>query len=165
MKRWTRGARGLVAGLAAAAVAGCSSVEITAPDLEVIEEITFHPSLSVDLASMTRLQSGVYVEDLEEGTGDPAATGVTANVYWEGYLATRGNQFIQDQAAIILGVGEVPAGLDEAIRGMREGGTRRAVVPPLLGYGRFSNGLVPGGSVLVYEIELIEVVDPQGGAS
>jgi FKBP-type peptidyl-prolyl cis-trans isomerase len=32
------------------------------------------------------------------------------------------------------------------------------VVPPLLGYGRISSGPVPGGSVLVYDIELVHIV-------
>lgn len=142
----------------AACVAGCSSLEITAPPLQQIEEITFHPSLEIDLSAMTRLESGVYVEDLVEGEGEVAeAQTTTVNVAYQGWVATNGRTFIVDEASIILGVGEVPAGLDLAIQGMKGGGRRRAVVPPELGYGRIPNNLVPGGSVLVYEIELLEV--------
>lgn len=138
-------------------VAACSSVEITAPPLQVIEQIEFHPSLNVTLSAMTPLESGIYIQDLEEGEGPVAEAQNTVRVGFEGWVATTGQKFVEDEAGIILGVGEIPAGLDQAIQGMKAGGRRRAVVPPLLGYGRIPNGIVPGGSVLVYEIHLFEI--------
>lgn len=156
MKPIVRSALALLA-LAGAGTA-CSSVEITAPPLQVIEEIDFHPSLDVDLSQMTRLESGVYIQDIVEGEGPAAEVENTVVLDYEGFLATTGLQFVADRSAqIILGVGEIPAGMDQAVQGMKTGGRRRAVVPPLLGYGRFPNGTVPGGSVLVYELELVEI--------
>jgi len=145
----------------AAALAACSSLEITAPSLQVIEEITFHSSLDVDLAAMELQPNGVYLQELEEGTGPVAEAGTTVDVSFDGWVATTGRQFISDRAGIILGVGEIPAGLDQAIQGMRAGGRRRAVVPPQLAYGSSPNAPVPAGSVVVYEIQLFEVIDFQ----
>ena len=118
---------------AVAGVLGCSSLEITAPPFQVIEEIEFHPSLEIDLDAM-------------EAFG--------------GWVATSGRQFAGERAGILLGFGEIPPGLDEAIQGMRVGGRRKAVVPPELGYGASLNAPVPSGSVLVYEIEVFEVFTP-----
>ncbi len=144
---------------AALVVGGCSSVEITAPPLQVVEEIDFHSSLGIDLSRMTRLESGVYIEDLVEGNGPQAEVENTVVVDYEGFIATTGLQFVADrEAQIILGVGEIPAGMDLALQGMKTGGRRRAVVPPLLGYGRFNSGPIPGGSVLVYDLELVQIV-------
>lgn len=57
-----------------------------------------------------------------------------------------------------LGAGEVLAGWDTGIRGMKVGGIRRLVLPPELAYGARGNGnLVPPNSTLVFEIELLEV--------
>jgi len=151
--------------MSALTVGACSSVEITLPPAEVIEEITFHPSLDVNLAAMDPVEVAgytMYVEVLEEGDGEVAEEGNTVNVSFDGFLATRGNQFVLEQGvAIILGVGEIPFGLDQAIRGMMPGGQRRVVIPPELGYGPASNGNVPGGSVLVYELELNDVFSNQ----
>ena len=47
---------------------------------EVIEEVVFDSSLGIDLATMTLLPNGVYIEDLVVGTGAELTPGATATV-------------------------------------------------------------------------------------
>ena len=57
-----------------------------------------------------------------------------------------------------LGVGKVIKGWDEGVSTMRVGGKRRLVVPPELGYGRRGAGaIIPPGTVLYFEVELLKV--------
>ena len=69
-------------------------------------------------------------------------------------------------ATFRLGAGEVPAGVEEGVIGMRQYGRRRIVVPPELGYGdEGAPPLVPPGATLRFEVELMELepADEDGG--
>ena len=58
----------------------------------------------------------------------------------------------------LLGAGRVIDGWEEGVRGMRVGGTRRLVVPPVLGYGDDGYaGVVPPDATLIVDIELLDV--------
>ena len=46
---------------------------------------------------------------------------------------------------------------DEGVAGMKVGGIRKLVVPPNMAYGDLDMGIIKPGSVLVFEIELLEV--------
>lgn len=48
-------------------------------------------------------------------------------------------------------------GWTEALQLMKEGDKWRLFVPPELGYGEKGTGSIPGNTVLVFEVELIEV--------
>jgi len=61
-------------------------------------------------------------------------------------------------------VGELVPGFNEALMMMRPGDKWMIFIPPQIGYGDQPRGPIPGGSVLVFELELLEVL-PQGGAN
>ncbi|XP_078575771.1 peptidyl-prolyl cis-trans isomerase FKBP9-like [Branchiostoma floridae x Branchiostoma japonicum] len=66
-----------------------------------------------------------------------------------------------DTFDFILGRGEVIKGMDTGLRGMCAGEKRKITVPPHLAYGEKGvEGTIPPGSTLVFEVELIEVLDP-----
>lgn len=99
--------------------------------------------------------------DLTVGTGDEAAVGRAATVNYRGWL-TDGTVFDESYSrgqAFTFTPGEhrVITGWEEGVIGMKVGGKRRLVVPPAVGYGDRSTGPIPAGSVLIFDIELLEV--------
>ena len=52
-----------------------------------------------------------------------------------------------------------PKGIDDGIQGMHVGGRRRIVIPPAMAYGEEGvEGLIPPGTDLVFELELVEII-------
>lgn len=92
------------------------------------------------LAPFRTLPSGVQVTDIVVGKGPEVRDGVSVTLQW---VLRRSNGYFVDSSAtsnydpLIYRVGDkrkVIAGFDEGIRGMKQGGKRRIVVPPGLGY-------------------------------
>jgi FKBP-type peptidyl-prolyl cis-trans isomerase FkpA len=125
-------------------------------------DLTFAAQLGVDLATMTRSQSGLYYKDLTVGTGAQTNTGARVTVDYTGWLHN-GTQF--DSSAgkgpitiTSLGSGQVIKGWDEGLMGMRAGGSRLLVIPSSLGYGAAGSGPIPGYATLVFRVDLRTVV-------
>ena len=59
-----------------------------------------------------------------------------------------------------LGIGQVIEGFDQGVTGMKVGGARRIVIPPSLGYGSPRNNSIPAFATLVFDVELVEVIEP-----
>lgn len=105
--------------------------------------------------------------DLRAGTGDEAAEGKVVTVNYTGWLYDpsrpddKGAQFDtsagRDAFSFTLGIGQVIAGWDQGLPGMKVGGLRRLVIPPSLAYGSVRNGPIPPNAALVFEIELLAV--------
>jgi len=113
-------------------------------------------------ASAVTTASGLIYEDLKVGDGVTAASGDTVSVNYTGWLADgtkfdssldRGQPF-----EFTLGLGNVIAGWDEGVTGMRENGTRLLIIPPELGYGSTGSGTtIPPDATLTFEVQLIDV--------
>ncbi len=56
-----------------------------------------------------------------------------------------------------IGAGGVISGIDQGVRGMRQGGKRRIYMPPSLAYGSSGSGPIPPNASLVFEVELTSV--------
>jgi FKBP-type peptidyl-prolyl cis-trans isomerase len=101
------------------------------------------------------------IQDLVVGGGPVAAAGDTVTVHYVGTLTSgarfdssydRGQPF-----TFRVGAGQVIAGWDQGVPGMRVGGRRRLTVPPSLGYGNQAVGPIPANSTLIFEIELLSI--------
>jgi FKBP-type peptidyl-prolyl cis-trans isomerase FkpA len=105
--------------------------------------------------------------DLQVGTGEEATTGRTLTVEYTGWffdpakLDFKGLVFDSSVGrqpfVFTLGAGQVIAGWDQGLVGMKVGGLRRLTVPPSLGYGESRNGSIPPNATLIFEVELIAV--------
>ena len=106
--------------------------------------------------------SNLEIIDDEIGTGQEAKTGDKVHVHYTGTLLDgskfdssrdRGKPFV-----FTLGVGQVIKGWDQGVKGMKEGGKRRLVIPPDMGYG--ASGMppvIPPSAVLKFDVELVRV--------
>jgi FKBP-type peptidyl-prolyl cis-trans isomerase FkpA len=105
--------------------------------------------------------------DLRVGTGTDATAGRQLTVNYTGWLYDgsrtdqKGTQFDSSSGrgpfTFVLGRGQVIAGWDQGLVGMKVGGVRRLVIPPSLGYGSTGNGPIPPNATLVFEVELLSV--------
>jgi FKBP-type peptidyl-prolyl cis-trans isomerase len=107
-------------------------------------------------------ETGLRYEDLSCGSGAEAAGGTSITIEYTAELAD-GTEYAssedQDgQLVFPLGRGQVINGLDEGVRSMKVGGTRRLTIPPDLAYGDagFPPYVGPDETV-VYEVTLLEV--------
>ncbi len=112
--------------------------------------------------STTTTASGLIYEEIVVGSGAEAAAGQQVSVHYTGWL-TDGTKFDSskdrnDPFEFHLGRGQVIAGWDEGVQGMKVGGSRKLTIPPALGYGaRGAGGVIPPNATLVFEVELLAV--------
>jgi len=105
--------------------------------------------------------------DLVFGDGASAETGNTLTLNYNGWLYDsdapdkKGVQFASSatsgQIVFVAGSGQVIAGWDKGVIGMREGGMRRLTIPPSLGYGASRYSIIPPNATLVFDLELVKV--------
>lgn len=116
----------------------------------------------IDSAALTKTASGLQYQDVVTGTGSTAGQGQVAVVHYTGWL-TDGTKFDSSRDrgqpfSFPLGGGQVIAGWDEGVAGMKVGGRRKLVIPPDLGYGPMgSPPVIPAAATLVFDVELLEL--------
>jgi peptidylprolyl isomerase len=116
-------------------------------------------SLGVDFTKLTKLNSGVYIQDVLVGSGDAAAKGDSIAVNYTGYLT---NATIFDtnsgQAPAEFGLDHLITGWQEGVPGMRVGGKRKLVIPSSLAFGSSGVvGRVPGNANVLFDVELVKI--------
>jgi peptidylprolyl isomerase len=104
----------------------------------------------------------LVIEDLEEGSGPAAKAGDEVTVQYVGVDYKTGKQFDAswdrgEPFTFVLGNGEVIAGWDQGIEGMKAGGRRELIIPPNLGYGPQAVGEIAPNSTLVFVVDLLAV--------
>jgi peptidylprolyl isomerase len=103
------------------------------------------------------------VTDLSAGSGVEAASGSTVVVHYVGVAHSTGEEFDAsynrgEPLSFRLGVGQVIAGWDQGVTGMKVGGRRKLVIPPHLGYGdRGAGGVIKPGETLIFVVDLLDV--------
>ena len=103
------------------------------------------------------------LEDITVGDGDEAVAGNVVEVHYVGVSWKNGQQFDAswDRGYTFkfgLGKGQVIAGWDQGVEGMKVGGRRRITIPPQLAYGkRGAGGVIGPDETLVFVVDLVGV--------
>jgi peptidylprolyl isomerase len=103
----------------------------------------------------------LLVEDLVVGDGTEVRAGANVDVHYVGVAWSTGAQFDAswDRGSTFsfpLGAGQVIAGWDQGVAGMKVGGRRRLTIPPDLGYGsRGAGGVIKPNETLVFVVDLV----------
>jgi FKBP-type peptidyl-prolyl cis-trans isomerase FkpA len=119
---------------------------------------------SSDAPTVTTSSAPYSQTDLVAGFGVEATSGRNVTVSYSGWLYDtsrpdgKGNQF--DSSAsfqFALGRGQVIAGWDRGVPGMKVGGQRRLIIPPDLAYGASGRPPIPPNATLIFDITLLGV--------
>ena len=119
---------------------------------------------STQALRVRKLADGLIIKDIKIGNGPEAKDGETAIVHYTGMLMNgkvfdasklHGNQ----PFPFVLGAGQVIAGWDIGVKGMRVGGIRELIIPPALAYGDQSppGSGIPANSTLKFRVHLLGV--------
>lgn len=113
--------------------------------------------LSANNLQAEKTASGLYYIIENEGTGGQPTATSQVRVAYKGYFLN-GSVFDQSTSeGVSFNLQQVIKGWTEGITYFKEGGSGLLLVPSHLAYGPRNYMGIPGGSVLVFEIDLLEV--------
>jgi len=105
----------------------------------------------------------LQIDDIVVGEGPEATPGQQVSVHYVGVSHSTGEEFDSSwnrnsPFQFGLGAGQVIAGWDQGVAGMRVGGRRQLTIPARLGYGdRGAGGAIKPGETLIFVVDLLRV--------
>lgn len=116
------------------------------------------------LAGISLAEEVVAVKVLETGAGPAVEDGQEAVIAYK--LTLEDGTFIDSADPLkpfrfTLGSNSVIPGMSEGVAGMKVGERRELRVPSSLGYGAAGKGSIPANAPLVFEVELLEIVQQE----
>ena len=112
-------------------------------------------------AGVTTTASGLQYEIITKGTGPIPTAADTITAHYRGTLLN-GEEFdgsYKRGQPLTIPVGRVISGWTEALQLMPVGSKWKLYIPSELAYGDYGSGQIPGGATLIFEIELLEIVN------
>jgi len=109
-------------------------------------------------AGIITTSSGLQYEVINEGNGAKPAADDIVKVHYEGKLID-GTVFDSsyEREPIEFPLNQVIPGWTEGVQLMSVGSKYRLFIPPELGYGAGGAGPIPPNSVLIFEVELLDI--------
>ncbi|MDG1332565.1 MAG: FKBP-type peptidyl-prolyl cis-trans isomerase [Crocinitomicaceae bacterium] len=101
--------------------------------------------------------SGLYYKILEEGEGELIQFTNTVSVKYKGTFLN-GNVFDEQTEPIELPVSDQINAWKELMLQLKKGSKAYMVAPPQLGYGEYKVEKIPSNSILVFELEIVDVL-------
>ncbi len=142
------------------AVAGHNSNNPPAENNTNKDKNTAPPKL--EAGKNVTLPSGLQIEVKQMGTGNIPKKGEKIRAHYHGTL-TNGNKFDSSiergtPFEFTVGQGQVIQGWDEAFQLLPVGSKARLTIPPDLGYGSQDRGTIPPNSTLIFDVELLAII-------
>jgi FKBP-type peptidyl-prolyl cis-trans isomerase len=110
------------------------------------------------------LSDGLQYIDVQVGCGPASKAGSNVSLQYTGWLQSTGKKFDSswDRGAqaitLVLGQGRVIKGFDEGLVGMKQGGSRRLIIPAALAYGATGHPpVIPPNSVLIFDVTIVSI--------
>jgi len=134
---------------------GCSNKDKGGGCTSIAEDdATMQNYISANAITATKHASGMYYQIIEPGSGATPTINSTVKAKYTGKL-TNNTTFDGGEASFPLG--GVIEGWQIGIPLIRQGGKIKLIIPPYLAYGCNDYRSIPGNSVLVFDVELLEV--------
>lgn len=123
-------------------------------------------SIIEDFTPTSERLAELVIEDTVEGqSGRAVVGGDTVTVHYVGALMSDGTVFDSSFSRGVpatFSLDGVIVGWREGLVGMKVGGQRRLLIPAEKAYGSSGTPGIPPDSDLVFDVELIEIIDPAG---
>ena len=106
--------------------------------------------------------SGLKYYDIKVGEGDPPPAGAKVKVHYTGWLmdGTIFDSSVRRGKPAAFRLDRVIKGWTEGVGSMRKGGKRKLTIPSDLAYGSRARPKIPADSTLIFEVELLDIVQP-----
>jgi len=131
-----------------------TGVDFSAIDKQIIEDYLKVKNLTAQTTS-----SGLYYIITTPGGSEHPAPGSRVSAKYKGYLAD-GKIFDQTTTSpLTFSLSEVIKGWQEGLQLIGAGGKIKLLIPSRLGYGDQVVGTIPRNSVLIFDIELVSIIN------
>lgn len=117
-------------------------------------------TLKLDPAKLLPLAGapGAYYVKIQEGPGLAVENGKKVNFKYRGrFIDGRNFAPANSTSSLTMGSGRAIKGVEEAIRGMKQGEKGVIFVPSSQGYGEQGNQGIPGYAPLIFDIEVVSI--------
>ena len=144
-------------------VQGFMQLRIAAVAEAELEEATAFLEEQASLDGAVETDSGIVIQEISAGTGDQPTIEDIVMVHYHGTLRD-GSVFdssVERDEPATFPLGQVIPCWSEGVQTMMVGGESRLTCPPELAYGSNPPPGIPPNAALVFEVELLEIVEQE----
>ena len=104
----------------------------------------------------TKTSSGLYYAIEQQGTGMQVSASNTVIMKYKAYLLN-GTVFDENKVGTTIALPNTVKGWQEGIPKFKVGGIGKLFIPSKLAYGTEATGSIPANSVLIFDVEILEI--------
>lgn len=135
-------------------LAGCSKSDKGGCKTAAENDATMQAYITANGITATKHPSGMYYQVITPGSGATPTVNSTVSVNYTGKFT---NNSVFDSGSTSFPLGGVIEGWQIGLTLIQKGGKIKLIIPPNLAYGCEDYRSIPGNSVLVFDVELLDV--------